>query len=225
MNLLRKQPVSLSAFAPAAIIVLVVNHVIGVAGLNNPAGHEVFERLSNINLLLGFFLVLLFHTPVNRNLFWFCVFSFTVGMMAEIAGVNTGYPFGSYSYTPTFGRQVYGVPVIIGINWILLSYVTGVAVNNVLHGGWQKILAASALMVAIDLLLERFAIRHHFWIWRDKVPPVQNYISWFIISIVIQFAFRKLIPASINRNAIAYLVILFVFLITDSLLSLFYLNP
>jgi len=220
MNLLRKPFAGFQVFALAAIIVMAVNHAIGLVGMNIQKVHTVFERLASSNLLLSFLLVIIFHTPVNRNLLLFCVFSFTVGMVAEIAGINTGYPFGSYCYTPTFGPQVFGVPVIIGVNWILLSYVSGVAVNDRLQGDWQKILAASVLMVAIDLLLESFAIRHHFWMWRDKVPPLQNYISWFIISIVIQLGFRKLIPASVNRSAIAYLVILFVFLIADSLLAL-----
>ncbi len=205
-------------FASVALVVMVISHLIGIVGLNSNRYNELFESIASINLLLSFILVIVFHTPVNRNLFLFCIFSFILGMGAEITGVNTGYPFGLYHYTPSFGRRVAGVPYIIGINWILLSYVAGVVVNGRLIGEWQKIAGASFLMVAIDLLLEGFATRHHLWTWQADAPPFQNYVSWFIISAIIQVAFRRLIPFSVNPNAAAYLIILLLFLFADLLI-------
>ena len=219
MNLLRKAYFNPSVFALAALMLMSINHFIGIIGLNSHAYNELFESLAGVNLLLSFLLVIPFHKSLNRHLLLFCGVSFTVGMLAEVAGVNTGYPFGNYTYTPAFGWQVYRVPVIIGINWTLLSYVTGVVANKLGPAEWQKILAASFLMVVIDLLLENFAVRHHFWVWKDNMPPIQNYLSWFGISVVIQFGFRKLIPDSINPNAGAYLVILILFLFADLLFA------
>jgi uncharacterized membrane protein len=220
MNLLGKQVLRDSQFAKAAIIIMAVNHIIGVIGLNNNGFSRVFESLAGVNLVLSFLMVIVFDAPLNVGLLLFSVFGFVLGMCAEIAGVNTGYPFGIYYYTQVFGLHVYGVPVIIGINWVLLSYVTGIWANNYLKGQWQKILAASALMVVIDFFLESFATRHHLWVWQNKMPPVQNYVSWFMISLAIQFAFRKFIPASANPVAVAYLIILFLFLFADMLLAI-----
>ena len=221
MNLLRKTSVEFSLIALAAMLIMAITHAIGIIGLNSHKYHVLFENIASINLVLSFLLVITFHKPVNRNLFLFYALSFSIGMLAEVCGVNTGYPFGLYYYTSTFGWQVYGVPFIIGINWILLSYIAGVASNMLLWAEWQKTLAASVLMVVIDLLLENFATRHHFWVWHDKIPPLQNYISWFVISLLIQFGFRRLLPASVNWNAIAYLVILFLFLISDLVLAIY----
>jgi len=198
---------------------MAINHLIGIVGLNNNKFQPFFESLSGINLLLSFLIVLAFQVPLNMKLLWFSFLGFLAGMGAEIIGVNSGYPFGVYYYTSVFGMHVYGVPVIIGINWILLSYVTGVWANSCLKDEWQKILFASLLMVVTDLLLEGFATRHHLWIWQNNIPPVQNYISWFIISVGIQLVFRKLIPGSTNPVASGYLIILFLFLFTDLLLA------
>ena len=220
MSLLGRQVLKGSPFAKAAIIIMAVNHTIGVIGLNNNGFSHFFESLAGLNLLLSFLMVIIFDAPLNAGLLLFSVFGFVLGICAEIVGVNTGYPFGNYYYTQVFDLHVYGVPVIIGVNWVLLSYVTGIWANSYLKGEWQKILAASLLMVAIDFFLEGFATRHHLWVWQNKMPPAQNYVSWFLISLAIQFAFRKLIPASGNRVAAAYILILFLFLITDHLLAL-----
>ena len=219
MNLLHRRSLPVSQFAKAAIIIIAVNHAIGVTGLNNGNFHHIFESLAGINLLLSFLIVIVFDAALNSAFLGFCIFGFVLGMGAEIMGVNTGFPFGIYYYTQVFGWHLFGVPVIIGVNWVLLSYITGIWANSYIQGEWQKILAASALMVVIDLFLEGFAIRHNLWVWQNIVPPVRNYVSWFIVSVLIQFVFRKLILASTNPVAMGYLVILFLFLFTDLLLA------
>ena len=202
-----------------AFVIIAVNHCIGLLGLNSTFYHALFEKISFLNLLLSFILVMIFHRPFDLRLFIFCVFAFMVGMAAEIAGVNTAYIFGSYHYTPPFGWQVMGVPLIIGINWILLSYVCGVVVAGLFQRVLLRIISAGILMVWIDLLLERFAIRHHFWVWESSVPPLSNYVSWFCISIIIQIGYIALIPYSRNPLAPYYLAILLLFLSGDMLIS------
>ena len=210
----------LTGLSLAAFLLMACNHVIGAIGLNNQTYQSLFENLAGVNLLLSFFLVIPFHQPLNRNLFLFCIIAFVIGMAAEIVGVTTGYPFGNYYYTETFGPQVFKVPIIIGFNWVMLSYVTAVVIKDYIKGEFAAMLAASALMVIIDLLLERFAIRHNFWVWQASTPPLQNYFSWFFVSLLIQFVYRKLIPASQNVNALPYLTLLMAFLLFDFVFTL-----
>lgn len=204
-----------SRISYAVIALLIINQLVGIVGLNNRTYFQIFENLSGINLLLSFLLVICFHSPINKNLILFCSLAFSIGMVAEIVGVNTGYLFGHYSYTGAFGPEICRVPVIIGINWILLSYVSANVIAAYTSVNWQRITGASILMVAIDLLLESFATRHHFWVWQNSFPPVKNYISWFFVSLFIQFTFSKLLPDSLNVVGNAYFLILILFLLSD----------
>ena len=47
--------------------------------------------------------------------------SFIVGMVAEMLGVNFGYIFGSYQYGEALGWKLFGVPLLLGANWTILT--------------------------------------------------------------------------------------------------------
>ena len=219
MNLQDRLSLYYPGYSSAACMLIAVNHFIGIIGLNYAPYQKLFESLAYINLLLSFALVIGFHTPLNKGLVLFCIASFTIGMVAEVVGVNTGYPFGKYYYTQAFGMQWYQVPFIIGVNWILLSYVSGMVMNGYFDSVLQRVIAASILMVAIDILLESFATRHHFWVWQQGSPPYQNYLAWFLISLLIQFIFQNFVPHGSNIQAPRYLVILTCFLAIDLAVS------
>ena len=50
---------------------------------------------------------------------------FITGMLAEILGVRYGFIFGEYSYGNALGTKVMGVPLMIGVNWCILIFITG----------------------------------------------------------------------------------------------------
>lgn len=210
-----------TATATVAIRVLAVNHLIGLVGLNFNTTQALFEGLSWLNLLLSVVVVLLFQQPKTTAFYVFCALAFTVGMAAEMAGVATGFPFGQYYYTTVLGAGVAGVPIIIGLNWILLGYCAAVFVNGHLSNTFLRITGAATLMALLDFLLEPFAIRHHLWVWQQHVPPLQNYLAWFGVALLLQTAFAFLVKEAENRLARPYLTILFLFLITDFVLSFF----
>jgi putative membrane protein len=218
---LKLPPTLLSKLAVAAIAILAVNHAIGVVGLNVGSHRALFENVSWVNLLLSLLLVLGFQQPFRLKFFYWCLFTFSIGMAAEVMGVQTEFPFGSYYYTEKFGIQLLGVPLIIGVNWVLLSYCCGVLVQPYFSNHWLKIIAASLVMLALDLLLEPFAIRHQFWVWKNTNPPLQNFISWFVVSLPIQWAYFKLIPGNRNPISFSYLIILVLFLLADLAASRF----
>ena len=41
-------------------------------------------------------------------------------MLTEAIGVNTGLLFGTYEYGANLGFKIFGVPLIIGVNWTVL---------------------------------------------------------------------------------------------------------
>ena len=94
----------------------------------------------------------------DRTMARAAILAFTLGMLVEILGVNYGLIFGSYSYGENLGVKILGVPVLIGANWVMLSFITG-AMGDALFRN-NKLLAAisgAVLMVLIDLVIEPVA--------------------------------------------------------------------
>ncbi len=43
----------------------------------------------------------------------------------------------------------------------------------------------------LDFLIEPVAIRDDYWHWIDGSIPIKNYITWFLLSVVMLFIFEK----------------------------------
>jgi bisanhydrobacterioruberin hydratase len=200
-------------------MVLLLFHAVGLIGLDVSGHAAFFERVSWANMLLSFLLLLWCEEntlPVRMALF--TAMSFALGMVAEIVGVRTGLIFGDYHYTATLGVGVMGVPLIIGINWAMLTYATGVTVSGFDMPVWLKVLAGAALMTFCDLWLEGFAVKHHFWVWGGTgAPALRNFIGWFVVSVLAHVIFQLFLPRSRNRLAAFYLLVFVVFLLADRL--------
>ena len=95
---------------------------------------------------------------------------------------RTGNIFGEYHYTSILGPRILGVPVVIGTNWLLLSYCFSALVlwwRPSLKWIYQVVLGAS-LMVLLDVIIEPFAVHYGLWIWKGRVlPSLANYVAWF----------------------------------------------
>jgi bisanhydrobacterioruberin hydratase len=113
--------------------------------------------------------------------------------LLEYIGVREGFPFGKYEYTPVLGFQIVSVPVAIVLAWystIMMSRRIAAATVR-LHGSARRptvALLAGLLTVALDVALEPMAaFIKQYWIWSEDSVPIQNYISWFLISSVIVY--------------------------------------
>ena len=53
------------------------------------------------------------------------IIGFLTGMITEILGVQLGWIFGDYQYGEALGYKLFGVPLLIGVNWTLLTLITG----------------------------------------------------------------------------------------------------
>ena len=49
---------------------------------------------------------------------------YLIGVLAEVLGVRYNMIFGNYYYGNSLGPQVLEVPLIIGFNWLTLSFAT-----------------------------------------------------------------------------------------------------
>jgi putative membrane protein len=101
------------------------------------------------------------------------------------------------------GPKVFAVPIIIGINWSMLSIVSAAMLNKLKLNFYLEVFFAALLMVFLDFLMEPVAIKLHFWNWKNDLIPLYNYVCWLLVSLLIQFAYRKWRLNESNNVAIA----------------------
>ena len=101
----------------------------------------------------------------------------------EVLGVATGAVFGPYHYTSVLGTLFWGVPPVIGWNWVLVVLGSHLAVRNLAPRlpAFVRVILVGLLCVAFDLLLEPVAIGLGYWVWHSPWVPLQNYVAWGLI--------------------------------------------
>lgn len=190
-----------------AIGVLIILYLVGIVGITIPIDPN-FISLTPINLLISLGIVLAFHPNWDKSILLFLIFAYFVGFGAECYGVQTGQLFGSYRYGQVLGPKIWETPLMIGVNWMLLTYCIGLTTNHLFpQSSWLfKGILAALLMVGLDILIEPVAIKYDFWSWTNGTPPLQNYIGWFLVSLPLLSIFTK--TQGLVRNKVA--VVLFV---------------
>lgn len=204
---------------PAAVAVLVIFHGVGLWGLLFSGNPVYFQRLTPMNLLLTNVLLFSFHRNWNISFLIFAVVVFSVGFLSEVVGVHTGLLFGNYSYGAALGLKLWEVPLLIGLNWLMLVYTTG-HISNYLKLHWlAKALAGTLLMVLLDYFIEPVAMQYDFWSWQGASIPASNFIGWFAVAFLLQLYFQKAHFFKGNKLApYVYLVQLVFFISLFSLL-------
>lgn len=170
---------------------LVLFYIVGVAGMLIPVTSGLFILLTPWALLMNFLLLLLNH-PEKFNLKTILVFGsvYLLGFGIEVTGVQSGLIFGSYTYGNGLGIKILQTPLMIGINWLMLIYMTSSITEKWNIPVILKIVAGSLMMLIYDLILEQIAPKLDMWSWKNDTIPVQNYISWFVIALIFHSIFR-----------------------------------
>ena len=179
-----------------SIAVLLLFHAIGIGGVLI-GDSEQFLKLTPVNLLLTLGIIGWNHADWKR--WWIFVFSFVLGFFIEVIGVNTGWPFGEYSYGPVLGLQLFSTPLMIGVNWLMLLYATNAISKTIQVNFLIRIAIAAMLMTVLDLFIKPVAIQLNFWTWSIGDIPMSNYISWFVISALISLPWQRT-DIQLNRN-------------------------
>ena len=181
--------------------IIIILHVVGAIGSILPQTRELVVSLTPINLLITAGLLILCHKASKKRLHLFMIISFLIGYFIEVVGVATGWPFGEYAYGNTLGAKALNVPLLIGINWFILSYSFGMLTAGLQIHKLIKALVAAMGMVALDYFIEPVAIRFDYWTWAESTIPISNYLGWFIISFAIQLVFHMLFNQNFNKQS------------------------
>jgi putative membrane protein len=197
---------------PRMIGFLCLTYLAGTVGIK--AGvHPDFILLTPFNLLLSLVILLYNHPQWTRASIVFPFLAYGVGFGAELFGVQTGILFGEYTYLDVLGWKLWGTPLMIGVNWILVSYSAGAVINQVMERapGWLRAIAGSLLLVFLDIFIEPVAIEYNFWTWGGGTPPLQNYIGWFLVALPLQFFFAYKLKGVKNKVGVALFILQFLF--------------
>ncbi len=117
----------------------------------------------------------------------------------EWIGAQTGYPFGPYRYTDHFGWRIGGVlPVAIPLAWMVVLLCGRSLILRFRPASTRAELALGVAVAATltDVNLEAVAWKvRGYWNWYPDAspplpawPPVQNYLSWFVLSFALAYA-------------------------------------
>ena len=166
---------------------IAVIYAVGVAGFIIPFTHRYFMLLTPLVLLLSLALLIWYDRDrrkggqLNRIVFY--LFVFTAGFLVEMWGVNTGALFGSYLYGSSLGPKIYGTPPLIGLNWVLMIYLTSAIFTTQRRNMLNGIVWPSLLMVGYDLIMEQVAPKMDMWSWQNEIVPLQNYLMWGVLAV------------------------------------------
>ncbi|GCF11144.1 carotenoid biosynthesis protein [Dictyobacter arantiisoli] len=140
------------------------------------------------------------------------VLSYTI----ETLGVNSGFPFGSYSYTGVLLPPLPGsVPLSVMFAWIFIIFGTS-GLLDVKRRIFEKrgmivgmALSGALLATLLDLAIEPVAAHVVFyWEWLELGPflyygvPLNNFVAWFVVAFVLNILVAWML---LGRNAYSVL--------------------
>ena len=196
---------------------IIVFYVIGIIGFSIKYTYSIFIHLTPVVLLMS--LALLFYYDrknITTKKILFYVFIYISSLFIEMYGVNTGILFGDYTYGKGLGVKIIETPILIGINWVLMIYITSSIFTKLKPNFLSQVIIPSSLMVGYDIIMERAAPKIDMWSWANDIIPLQNFLMWGGLAILFH-SIRYILKIEINNKMATPIfiaqVLLFVFII------------
>ncbi len=133
--------------------------------------------------------------------------AYTYGI--EYVGVQTGMPYGDFSYGVTLGPLIGGIPLVLPILFIPLAlnaYLLWILVLQRIYANRAiRIGLAIATLVLMDIVLDPAAVALGFWSFADGggfyAVPLSNYFGWMFSATVAILAIEyALEPATVRTE-------------------------
>jgi len=182
-------------------ITFIVFYCVGLALYFMPFTHNLFILITPYTLVLVSLAVFYHHKEWNIKTIAVLASIFILSIVIEIVGVATGNIFGIYSYGKGLGFKIVDVPVIIGLNWVFLTYASNGIISKYTSKKIPIAVGAASLMVLYDILLEKAAPLMDMWVFSKNDPPINNYVVWFLLALIFNLAIQKFKVDTHNRPA------------------------
>jgi putative membrane protein len=190
---------------------LSIFYVVGIIGISFSPWKDLLLSLTPLILFMSF--AALFIARENRKTEWlyFLLFCGGLGWTVEWVGVHTGMLFGAYSYGENLGPKVDGIPLMIAVNWCLVTLSSASLSGRLKVGKWWKPFIAAFLMVVLDIAIEPVAIQSDFWSWETAYIPIYNYVCWFFIGLLLQIVLflTELEESNIVNDGLFFIMLFF----------------
>ena len=170
-----------------SIFIIWLVHISGLLGMVF-YDLDFFAGYTSINLFLMSIILFANIKLNNKNQIFSLLLIFLIGMFSEFIGVNYGLIFGEYIYGNNLGFKLFGVPFLIGLNWVILTVICANIASILIKNNSiiQIIILGTLLMLLMDFVMEPIAPKLDLWRFKNLVVPTSNYIGWLIISILTQ---------------------------------------
>ncbi|MFI6368460.1 carotenoid biosynthesis protein [Nocardia sp. NPDC050630] len=128
-----------------------------------------------------------------RYAFGFVAIVSGLGLLAEIIGTATGFPFGCYEYADgRLGPAVAGVPLVVALAWTGGLYPVWMVAGLLTRRWATRVVSTAVGGVGWDLFLDPQMVADRQWTWcsagrglpgLDEIPYT-NYLGWFAAALV-----------------------------------------
>ena len=169
----------------------------GILGIISTAS-SWFLALTPLYLSLNFLIILMCVKDQSVRVLKGISIPFILGFITEVLGVNLGLVYGSYTYGENLGLKIFEVPLIICLNWCLLTIVSADVGKLITRNKGLRILSGALLMILLDFLIEISAPRFDFWVFKDGIVPLKNYVGWFLVASISHWWYQSF---KINTNS------------------------
>ena len=199
-----------------SIFIIWLVHISGLLGMVF-YDLDFFAGYTSLNLFLMSIILFANIKLNNKNQIFALLLIFFIGMLSEFIGVNYGLIFGEYIYGNNLGFKLFGVPLLIGLNWVILTVICANIASFLIKNNsiLQMIIVGTSLMLLIDIVMEPIAPKLDLWKFKNLVVPSSNYIGWLIISILTQTIYNtkfKQKEVKLSFNLYTAIFTFFVFL-------------
>ena len=193
-----------------SIFLIWLFNISGIFGILSEES-EWFLAMTPLNLFLYLVFITWNLKDFKRFYVYVFVILFLIGFVTEFLGVNYGYIFGNYAYGSNLGYKIGGVPVMICVNWVILT-ITTADVSSYIHKNiWIRSLVGAFLMTLLDVVIEVSAPRFDFWEFEGGSVPIQNYTGWYAVSLFAHYVYQKNKVNTDQRVSIQILIAVSIF--------------
>lgn len=126
----------------------------------------------------------------------------------ESVGLATGYPYGSYGYNDNLGPTLLGVPFLVPLAWLMMTWPSWLLARRLVPGHRiGRIATAAAVFAAWDVILDPQLVQAGYWTWAHPSPglpgihtvPLTNLAGWLLAGAVLMTALDLLVSRRIPR--------------------------
>ena len=191
--------------------VIAIFYIVGFFGFVIPFTKALFIIITPFALLLNSYLLAVYHNKYTFKDIFFFLLIFIFGYVFEVIGVKTGLVFGCYTYGDALGLKLFETPVLIGVNWLFLTYTATAITDDLKMKKWLAVFVAPLFMLMYDVVLEQVAPKMDMWSWLNSEVPIRNYIAWYFISLCFMLLLKVFKIETKNPLAAVLFICQFVF--------------